>query len=121
MDFPPVACLLLAIVVLPAWLFWLCMRMSDLGVTDPPYLQFFFVFGSFGGWLLAYGLGPGGLAGISIIFLITLAPIAILASAASLWSVRSFSRYHAAAFYGSLSYIVFLFGLLLVGWALSGG
>ncbi len=103
-----IACLVPALLVLPACYLILCIRMRRSNVSRPPYLPFFFIFGSFGGWLLAFGLSPSGLTALSIVFLFTLAPLSLLASAIWLWRTRTLSRYHRAALQGSLGYFGFL-------------
>jgi len=121
MEYPfTIACLALALLVLPACYLILCIRMRRSGISRPPYLPFFFIFGSFGGWLLAFGLSPSGLAASSIVFLVTLAPLSLLASAIWLWRSRTLSRYHRAAFYGSLSYFGFLVAFMCIASLVSG-
>src|SRR5687767_10101698 len=108
------ACLVPALLVLPVSYFVLCIRMRRSGISRPPYLPFFCIFGSFGGWLLALGLSPSGLTALSIIFLFTLAPLSLLASAVWLWRTRNLSRYHRVAFYGSLGYFGFLAAFMFI-------
>ena len=109
-----IACLALALLVLPACYLFLCIRMRRSGISRAPYLPFFFIFGSFGGWLLAFGLSPSGLAASSIVFLFTLAPLSLLASAIWLRRFRTLSRYHRVAFYGSLSYFGFIAAFMCI-------
>jgi hypothetical protein len=70
----------LGLLVCPAACITLCMRMRKSGIQRPPYIPFFFVFGTVGGWMLALALSPSGLTASCIIFLGTLAPLALVAS-----------------------------------------
>ena len=115
-----IVCLALALLVFPACYLILCIRMRHSDVSRPPYLPFFFIFGSFGGWLLAFGLSPSGLAASSIVFLVTLAPLSLLASAIWLWRARTLSRYHRVAFYGSISYFGFLAAFMCIASLVAG-
>lgn len=119
-SFFSIVCLVLGLLVSPACYLTLCVRMSRSGIPRAPYLPFFFIFGSFGGWLLAFGLSPSGLTAMSVIFLFTLAPLSLLASAIWLWRLRDLSRYHRAAFNACLSYFGFLAAFLSFASLLSG-
>jgi len=44
-------------------------RMRAKGITRPPMVPMFFLFGTLGGWLLACGLSPSGLAALCVTFL----------------------------------------------------
>ena len=109
-------CLAAGFVVLPLCYIVLCMLMSGSGVPRAPYVPFFCIFGSYGGWLLAFGFSPSGLTALSLTFLLTLAPLSLIVSAAWAWRLRSVSRYHRVALYCSFSYFGFLFALVCISW-----
>ncbi|RBP40532.1 hypothetical protein DES53_108239 [Roseimicrobium gellanilyticum] len=109
------AWLILALLVLPACYLALCYRMHRTGITRPPHVPYFFLFGTVGGWLLALALSPSGWTATTIISLITLAPMALLTSAWWLRSRRTLSIYHRAAFYGCVGYPGIVSALLCVG------
>ncbi len=100
--------LTLAFLVVPSGYVVLCLRMQRATVPQAPYLPFFFVFGTVGGWCLGLALSPSGPAALSVVFLATLAPLALLGSAAWLWHLRAVSPYHRAALYSSLGYCGFV-------------
>jgi hypothetical protein len=105
---------LLALLACPAAYITLCMRMRRSGVNRAPYLPFFFVFGTVGGWLLALALSPSGLAATCLIFLGTLAPIALLASSVHLATRPERSCYHRVALYAGFGYPALLALWILV-------
>ena len=57
---------------------WLCITMRRRGVAEPPYLTFFFLFATLGGWLLV-GLTSvfwswSGMASLGVFYLLLLSP-----------------------------------------------
>ena len=109
-------CLVTGFLVLPVCYLFLCSVMSESKVPHAPYVPFFCIFGSYGGWLVGFGLSPSALSALSLIFLGTVAPFALIVCAAWAWRLRSVSRYHREAFYGSLSYFGFLSALVCNSW-----
>ena len=107
-DYLRLLFLVLALLVVPGCYVLLCLRMRRVAVPRAPYLPFFFVFGTFGGWCLGLALSPSGLAALSVVFLATLAPLSLIASAIWLWRHRLLSQYHRAALYSSLGYVGFV-------------
>jgi hypothetical protein len=109
-------CLVAGFFVLPFCYITLCTLMSGSRVPRAPYIPFFCIFGSYGGWLVAFGLSPSGLTAVSLIFLLTIAPFSLIVCAVWSWRLRSVSRYHRAALYGSFSYFGFLLALVCISW-----
>lgn len=93
---------------LPVWYDMLCQRMSAANVPQPPRWPFLFLFGSYGGWVLAFALPTSVLTALLMIFLVMVAPLLLLASALWLWRQRKLSGYHRTACYGCLAYVILL-------------
>ena len=96
--------LIMALLVCPAAYITLCLRMRTAGVQRPPYVPFFFVFGTVGGWMLALALSPSGLAATSLIFLATLTPLALIISSIYLMRQPERSSYHRFALWSGFAY-----------------
>ena len=107
-DYLRLLFLVLALLVVPSCYILLCQRMRRSAVPRAPYLPFFFVFGTCGGWCLGLAFSPSGLAALSVVFLATLAPLSLIVSAVWLWRHRLLSQYHRAALYSSLGYLGFV-------------
>lgn len=73
-------CLVISLLVLPGAYIALCLQMSARKVERPPYLAAFVLFGNVGGWVLAFGLSPSGLAASCIVFLVFIAFPALMLS-----------------------------------------
>lgn len=99
---------ILSLLVCPAGYIALCLRMRKSGTPRPPYIPFFFVFGTVGGWMFGFSAYPSGLTPISIIFLVTLAPFALLVSSIYLLVRSERSAYHRFALWSGLVYLVLL-------------
>jgi hypothetical protein len=104
----------LALFVCPAAYIALCIWMGAASVQRPPYLSLFFVFGTVGGWMLAFALSPSGLAAVSIIFLVTAAPLALLVSSIFLAIRRERTIYHRVALWGGFTYPALLFAFWIL-------
>lgn len=88
--------------------FWLLYGvMCELEVPRPPTLPFF-VFGTIGGWLLAFALSPSGLAASCVLFLVTVAPLALLASSVYLALRPERTVFHRVAMWSGFGYPVAL-------------
>ena len=98
----------LGLLVCPAGYIALCVRMHKSGIQRPPYIPFFFVFGTVGGWMLALALSPSGLTAMSLIFLVTLTPLALVASSIYLVFQSERSSYHRFALWSGFTYPVLL-------------
>jgi hypothetical protein len=98
----------------------LCSRMKRAGVTAPPFVPWFILFFSIGGWLLvaltALYWEWSGMASLGVSFLILVAPCLTVASAWWLHRKRSVSAFHCFAFLGSIGYSGLMFVLVLT-WA----
>ena len=89
--------------------FWLLYGvMCELEVPRAPTLPFFFVFGTVGGWLLAFALSPSGLAAVCVIVLVTAAPLALLASSIYLAVRSERTVFHRVAMWSGFGYTVAL-------------
>ena len=104
---------ILGLVVCPAAYISLCVRMGSLDVVRPPYLSFFFIFGTVGGLMVGLALSPSGLAAACLIFLVTLAPLALVTSSVYLVKRPERSRYHRIALWSG-----FIYPMLLACWIL---
>lgn len=73
---PSIIGLALALGVIPALYFAFRSRMMKRNVHRLCYPAYFYLFGIAGGFCLAIGLSPSGLAAACMVFLMTLAPLA---------------------------------------------
>ena len=104
----------LGLLVCPAVFITLCMRMRASGIQRPPYIPFLFVFGTVGGWMLALALSPSGLTAVSLVFLVTLAPLALISSSIYLAIRSERSNYHRFALWSGFTYAALLAAWILV-------
>ncbi|WP_035601433.1 hypothetical protein [Haloferula sp. BvORR071] len=70
--------LALAAMIFPVAYALVLRRMNRAAIPRPPRLAFFFLFGTLGGWALAFLLSPSGLAASCMLLLIIAAPIALM-------------------------------------------
>jgi len=105
---------LLALVVLPFGYYALLADMRESGLSRPPSVPFFFLFGTLGGWLIALMLFPSVLTSACVLFLATAAPLALLISSLYLAVRPERSVYHRIALWGGFAYL----GILIVVYAL---
>ena len=108
--------LILSGIVLPAGYLALCGKMRTVGIPDAPCFEWFVIFGSYGGWLLAMALSPSGLAAGCVLFLVTFAPVGLLVSLPRLIGNRARSNYHLTALCFNLLYLASLG--TMAAWAL---
>lgn len=108
--------LVLATVAFPMGYALVCRRMNASAIPRPPRLAFFFLFGTLGGWALAYLLSPSGLAALCTLAMVTAAPLALLISSILLARQAERTRFHRFAMWAGFAYC----GLLLLG-VLAGG
>ena len=78
--------------------------MKKEGVRRPPYVAYFFIFGTVGGWFLARALSPSGLAATCTVALVTAAPLALLASAIAMTQEQERSIYHRIVLWTGFGY-----------------
>jgi hypothetical protein len=94
---------------------WLCARMRSQHIPDPPYITYFFLFVTLGGWLMilltALFWFWSGMASIGALFLAFISPIIASVFAFALAGVRSDSVFHRWAFRISLLYAAAVFAL----------
>jgi hypothetical protein len=108
---------LFALVLLPMGYYALHSHMRDSDVPHPPSLQFFFLFGTVGGWLVAIMLSPSGLAATCVLLLLTAASLALLISSLHLAIRPERSVYHRIAMWGGFVYpaiLVLVYGVLVI-------
>ena len=103
--------LTLALIVCPLFFFILLSHLRRNQVEKPPIASLFLLFGTIGGWLLAFALAPSGLSAISIVLLTTIAPLALLISSLLLSSLKKKTIYHKIPMWFGFAY---LFSLSLV-------
>ena len=113
-----IALLLLAVLGCPIAFVALVSRMKAQGVEKPPITPMFFLFGTIGGWLLALGLSPSGLAALCSVFLMTAAPIALFVSSVGLSTMKNKTIYHRIAMWSGFSYSAVLGLIVAVGFLL---
>ena len=107
--------LLAATVVIPvAFIRW-CVLLRRRSAPWQVYVAYFFLFGTVGGWALALGLSPSGLAAVSLLFLAVIAPIACLASSLLLYTWPEHRDIDSVAAVLALTYAVGVVGLFLAG------
>ena len=80
-DFFGYLCLTLALVGVPAAFLAFCVLLFVRRVSWPTYLAYFVLFGTVGGWALAFALSPSGLTAACIVFLMTFVPLGCLLTA----------------------------------------
>ncbi len=99
-----IALLLLAVLGCPIAYIALVSRMRTQRIAKPPIAAMFFLFGTVGGWLLAFALSPSGLTAMCIIFLLTVAPIALFVASVNLTSVKDRTIYHRISMWSGFLY-----------------
>ena len=104
--------------------FLLCRRMRRIGIRSPPYLSYFILFATFGGWLLVALTGLfsewSGMASLGFAALVFVAPFVTTGVAFSLRNRRALSGFHRGAYLASAAYSVItmtlIVGVLVIGW-----
>jgi hypothetical protein len=107
--------LALAFVVVPLTYFAFCVWMVFQRVSWLCYPAYFVLFGTVGGWCLAIGMSPSGLAASCMIFLLTLAPLSCLISSVVLQLRGGRTRIEKVAMISGYVYPVLLVDFCLVG------
>ena len=103
------------ILILPISYLALVFHLKRIKLDKPPFVPLFLIFGTIGGWILAFALSPSGLTAICIIFLVTLAPIALLISSICLSYLKNLTVYHRIPMWCGFAYPVALALFLMVG------
>jgi hypothetical protein len=105
------ALLAIALIALPIGYWRLCRAMRQAVTARPPKVHFFFVFGSVGGLLLTFAFAGSVLS--AFMFLIPLlGALIILASSFFLYPRHRDTRFHHAAFWSGMTFLLLLTVLL---------
>jgi hypothetical protein len=99
----------LAFVVIPASYLALCVWMTIRRSHWISFLAHFFLFGTVGGWCLAFGLSPSPLAAISIVFLLLTCPVCLITSLCLRFR-KDRNRFDSVAMVGGYAYSILLAG-----------
>jgi len=87
---------------------WLCLRMRLAGIPDPPFVSYFILFATFGGWLVvaltALFWEWSGMASLGVFYLVFAAPCITGVLAWRLRQRRPLSAFHRGAFFTSAIY-----------------
>jgi hypothetical protein len=105
--------LLFALIVCPAAYMYLVFRMKKVGIKAPPIIGYFCLFGTTGGWFLAMSMGATPIAAACGFFLLTFAPLSLLAVSLFLFRQRRLSVYHRVVYWGSTVYVILWIFLIL--------
>ena len=106
---------------------WLREGMLEDEIENPPVIQFFMIFATYGGWLLLvltglfwYWSGMALLVAMSLMFL---APVIMLLQAVRLYQQRNLSPYHRGAFLLSAGYLLIPIAVIVIRslWGLTDG
>jgi len=86
----------------------LCRRMRRTHIPSPPFVSYFILFATFGGWLMvcltALFWNWSGMASLGVFSLILVAPFVTAGVAFSLRNRRTLSAFHRSAYVASLAY-----------------
>jgi hypothetical protein len=97
----------------------LCRWMWRARIESPPFLSWFILFATFGGWLMilltALFWEWSGMASLGFFYLVLVAPFVTAALAWSLHRRRALSGFHRSAFVASISYSGLVLATFL-GW-----
>ena len=97
---------------------WLCFRMSRAGIPEPPFIAYFILFATLGGWVLialtALFWEWSGMATLGLFYLVLAAPFVTAVLAWRLRSRRGLSAFHKGAFLASAVYSSFIVALDIV-------
>lgn len=100
----------------------LCRRMEQARIPSPPYLSWFVLFGSFGGWLLVVLTAMfwewSGMASIGFVSLVLVAPLVTAVMAVYLRPRKTLSAFHRHAFTASAVYSGMML-LLVMSWLIA--
>jgi hypothetical protein len=102
-----------AFVLLPIWYIALCVWLFRSRAWWFDYLAYFALFGSVGGWFFAIAWGPGGIAALSSVFLLSLAVLSCAGSAVVLTFRKKKTRAEWIAMVGGYLYPCILVALFV--------
>ena len=100
--------------ILPLVFAWYCWYMKrDLPELSPGayfflVVAYFFIFGTLGGWILAFAFAPEPLFFVFVLAMVTLAPIVLMGSSIALLFVKNRSAYHSTAMFLGFGYSLLL-------------
>jgi len=103
--------LVVAVLGLPIAYFRVCNSMRERAIPRPPRVPLFFLFGTVGGWVLAFMLSPSGLAAMCIVLMVSAAPLAVLISSAYLALRSERTLFHRVPMWSGFAYC----GILAAG------
>lgn len=96
----------------------LCRRIAVKEIPSPPYIEYFVIFFTFGGWIMIFVTLRfwywSGMATIGFFFLLTAMPLFFIGLALSLFRNRNVSKYHLVALVCSCVYLAFI----IVSWTI---
>jgi hypothetical protein len=97
----------------------LCRRMRLAQIPSPPFVAYFVLFATFGGWLMvlltALFWEWSGMASLGFFYLVLVSPFVMAALGLSLHSRRALSGFHHSAFFASICYSGLMVATIL-GW-----
>jgi hypothetical protein len=102
----PMILLALAVGILPVGFLSLCVVMAKRDVHRTTVRAYFFLFGTVGGWCLAFALSPSGLAAMCIMFLLMTSPVCLVSSLFLRRARKDRNRFDSVAMYGGYAYSV---------------
>jgi hypothetical protein len=105
--------LLIALLGIPLAFVALCRRLHMRRAWWFTYAAYFILSGTLGGWVLAYGLSPSGLAGLCIVWLTSVGTVACLAVGLVYLFRRKKDKWEYGALIGGITYPA-LIALVLV-------
>jgi hypothetical protein len=86
----------------------LCRRMKRTHIQSPPFLYYFILFATYGGWLMvlltALFWEWSGMASLGVLYLVLIAPFVTAGIALGLRSSYTFSAFHRVAYIASIVY-----------------
>ena len=101
--------------LIPVAFVWWCILLGRRSAPPQAYVAYFFLFGTAGGWALAFGLSPSGLAAASLVFLAFVAPFACLVAALLLYTWPEHRDIDVVAAVLGLTYAAAVAGLFFAG------
>jgi len=86
----------------------LCRRMQRTHIQSPPFLSYFVLFATFGGWMMVCLTTLfwrwSGMASIGVALLFLVAPFLIAGVAINLRNRQTLSAFHRSAYFASIAY-----------------
>lgn len=111
-DIVRIICNAIAFPIMPSAYIALCIYLHRQHAWWFTYIAYFFLCGTIGGWAFALALAPSGLCGLSVVFLMTIAPISCLISSVVLAFRKNHNRTERIAMLSGYGYIAVLGALI---------